>query len=275
MRLLVTLGTDGNTDWVRTPDGQKFSLGSVSVLSFVTRLALGGKSQARRALDDFLHGKEVMVRVDDDMMWEMLAPRRSRWAAADSFMAQLAETSAERGNGTMTIAKDLGILESHVQKLHQASEAGVPKEKMQEGFDILLRLAKSLDQSDDSAYYGLGTPDVHGAGDPKPEVSTVEDVNEAKVAGTQKLAYDVYKANNKTATDILDKMEAVNARIDELVTAGKKFNSKRAKVDIHSVTSKVASIVNDVDLTTPWVADDLQKLSAEADRLHGIFFPGE
>jgi hypothetical protein len=34
--LLVTIGTDGSKDWVETPDGQKFALGSVSVLSLVS-----------------------------------------------------------------------------------------------------------------------------------------------------------------------------------------------------------------------------------------------
>jgi hypothetical protein len=57
------------------------------------------------------------------------------------------------------------------------------------------------------------------------------------------------------------------------VTAGKKFNATKAKSDVLAVTTKVAGIVSDVDLTVPWVADDLQKLAARADQLYGLFFP--
>lgn len=271
MRLLVTLGSDGTTNWIRTPDGQKFNLGSVSALSFVTKLALGGATGARKALDGFLRGEEVLLQVDDDRMWDLLTPRRSRWAA-DSFMSG---DQRRQGTGAMTISKDLELLENHVQALRTAAGKKVSAEKLAEGVGILVRLAKAVgNQSDNSAYYGLGSADVYEAGDPEPDVVTVEEVDQVKVAdGLTKLAYDTYKVNNETATRILDQMEAINLRIDDLVTAGKKFNAKRAKTDIHAVTRKVAGIVNDVDLTVPWVADDLQKLAARADYLHGLFFP--
>jgi len=253
MSLLVTLGTEGTTNWVRLPDGQKFNLGPVSVLSFVTKLALGGNRSARSILDGFLAGKEVLLRVDEDRMWELLAPRRTRWAS-DSFMA---EDQRKRGTNIMTIDKDLGVLEAHIEKLHKAASAKVAPSKMAEGVSILVKLAKSV-QSTDLAYYGLGEAEPPK---PEPEVATT------------KLAYETHKANSTLATQILDQMEAVNGRIDELVTAGKKFNATRAKADAHSVTSKVAGIVNEVDMTVPWVAEDLQKLAAQAGHLHGLFFP--
>ncbi len=285
MRLLVTLGTDGTTNWVRTPDGQRFNLGSVSALAFVTKLALGGAKNTRKALDDFLQGKEVLLQVDDDKMWDLLTPRRLRWAA-DSFILC---DHRKRGNGMTTIDKDLGVLEAHVAKLHEAAKANISPEKMKEGTDILVRLAKKVaSQSDNSRYYGLEeleeTPmeesvDQSGdfmsfdeVGDLEPDVVAVEDVDQVRSGTTVKLAYDTYKANSTVANRILDQMEAVNGRINELITAGK-FNSKRAKADIHTVTSKVANIVNDVDLTTSWVAEDLAKLATRAEHLHGLFFP--
>lgn len=285
MRLLVTLGTDGNTDWVRTPDGQKFNLGSVSALSFVTKLALKG-GDARKALDGFLRGEEVLLRVDDDKMWDLLAPRRSRWAA-DSFIPS---DHRKRGTGTMTISKDLEVLENHIRGLQAAAKAKASPKKMREGASILGRLVNRVaSQSDDSVYFGLaaadqsnnsnlmnlGEPDVHDAADPKPDVVTVEEVDQVKAAGSTKLAYDTYRANSDAATRILDQMEAVDTRINDLITAGKRFNSKRARADIHAVTAKVASIVNDVDLTTPWVAGDLAKLAARAEQLHKLFFPAK
>ena len=275
MHLLVTLGTEGTTNWVRLSDGQKFNLGPISVLSFVTKLALGGNRSARSILDGFLAGKEVLLRVDEDRMWELLAPRRTRWAS-DSFIGSQVTTQPDcsirrdmtvdqhkplTGNIAMTIDKDLGILEAHVGKLHKAASAGVSAQKLAEGVSLLVKLAKSVgNQSDNSAYYGLKS-DLFEAGGPEPKVETT------------KLAYDTHRANSTMATQILDQMDSVNSRIDELVTAGKKFNATRAKADAYLVTSKIAGIVNEVDLTVPWVAEDLKKLAAQAEHLHGLFFP--
>jgi hypothetical protein len=193
MRLLVTLGTEGVTNWVRMPDGQKFNLGSVSVLNFVTKLALGGSREARSALDAFLKGKEVMLQVDEDKMWGLLVPHRVRWAF-DSFMT---EDHRKRGINIMAIGKDLGVLEAHVQKLHQAAAAKISAPKLAEGVGILVRLAKSVG-SDDSAYYGLDQPDE--ASDPEPKIV--------------KLAYDLHRANSTLASQTLDQMEAVNGQIN-------------------------------------------------------------
>lgn len=266
MRLLVTLGTDGNTDWVRTPDGQQFNLGSVSALVFVTKLALGGSRSAREALNGFLQGKEVVLRVDDDKMWELLAPRRSLWAA-DSFIPS---DHCKQGTGVMTIDKDLAALEGHIQALTKAAATDVPAQKMAEGVDILARLAQKVlaDQSDNSTYYGLSRSVYEAGTGPEPDVTDVAEVDAVKFA-----ANDIYKTNSELATQILDQMEAVDGRIDNLVTAGKEFNSRQAKTDIHQVTRRIANITNDVDLTAPWVTDDLQKLAARAEYLHGLFFP--
>lgn len=255
MRLLVTLGTDGTTDWVRTPDGQKYNLGSVSALSFVTKLVLGGNREAKLALDRFLQGKEVILRVDDDKMWDLLTPRRTRWAT-DSFMPS---DHRKQGTRIMTIKEDLGALEAHVQKLKQAAEARVSAAKMAEGVSILVRMASAIDIK---------------ASDDVPEEDDSSEEEDVKVASQTRLAYDIHKANSELATQILDKMELINDRIDYLVIAGKRFNATRAKADIHTVTSKIAGIVNDVDLTVPWVTEDLQKLAARADQLHRLFFVG-
>lgn len=86
-QILVTVGTDGMKDWVRTPDGQKFALGSISVLSFVSKLARNSRA-AKNTLDDFLKTGEAVLKVNDDHMWSILAPRRARWASDGSFMFQ-------------------------------------------------------------------------------------------------------------------------------------------------------------------------------------------
>lgn len=259
-RLLVTIGTDGATNWVRTPDGQRFNLGSVPILSFVTRLVLGGSREARRALDGFLQGDEVMLRVDEDRMWELLTPRRSRWGATDSFIPQDQRTS----RGTTMSTDKLTTLENHVQLLHKAAAANVSPKKMAEGVSILMRLADQLDE-DEISREASAVPK-----DPKEEP-----VSDDTDTGTDKLAFDTYKANSELVASILDKMEAANDKVDQIAASGKEgFRAADAKADIHAVTSKVAGIVSETDLaTTPWVADDLRKLASRADYLHGLFFP--
>lgn len=164
-----------------------------------------------------------------------------------------------------TIIKDLGALEQHVAALDKAA-GKVPPEKMAEGVGILVKLAGQIqDQSDNSA-----KPEA------KPVPDTVSDTGEvsSKTGGGTKLSYDVYKANAVTAERILNQMDAVNTKIDEIVTAGKKgFKADAARADIHAVTAKVAGITADVDLTVPWVADDLQRLATQASHLHSLFFP--
>jgi hypothetical protein len=255
-RLLVTIGTDGATNWVKTPDGQRFNLGSVTILSFVTKLALGGNREAKRALNGFLQGEEVMLRVDDSRMWEMFAPRRIRWAA-DSFIPQ-----DQRGTGNVmaTIDTHLDALEQHIQVMNKAA-GKVSSKKMAEGVNILVKLAGGIKLSEQDADEGQ-----------EPEEKPAE-AQEKTAASVDDLNIDAYQANSKLATQILNHMEAVDQKIDQLVTAGKKFNASRAKADIHAVTSKVAAIVSDIDLTTPWVMDDLQKLASRAGHIHGLFFP--
>ena len=171
-----------------------------------------------------------------------------------------------------TIIKDLGALEQHVAALDKAA-GKVSSEKMTEGVSILVRMAGQVqDQSDNAAYNGLGA----SVTEPAPIPDTVSDTGEvsSKTGGGTKLSYDVYKANAVTAEQILNQMDAVNTKIDEIVTAGKKgFKADAARADIHAVTAKVAGITADVDLTVPWVADDLQRLAARASHLHSLFFP--
>src|SRR5262245_59832991 len=93
--LLVTVGTDGSKDWVRTPDGQKYALGPVSVLTLLSRLSRNSKT-ARHALDEFLARGEVMVSVDDDALWGLLSPVRTRLAAGP-FIAPDPRNRSPRG----------------------------------------------------------------------------------------------------------------------------------------------------------------------------------
>jgi len=252
-RLLVTVGTDGATDWVRMPDGQKFNLGPVSVLRFVAGLTT--RSVAKQALDTFLAGKEAMVAVDEERMWVLLAPHRARWSAdvSSSMPLEKAETSTRKDNMT-TFAEDLTAIERHIQALNEA--ASRKASNLTSGVEHLVKMAgkiKSPNQSDNSTYYNLGAPKVYEVGD--------------KVAG---LSFDTYTANTALANQILASTEKSIEKIDKLAAAGRKFNAARARSDVREVTTKVAGILK-TDLTASWVQADLTKLAARADQIHGLF----
>jgi len=278
--LLVTVGTDGFTDWVQLPDGSKLSLGPVSVLNFISKLCPSGR-KAKHALDVFLKGKPTMLPVDEDQMWAMLTPRRARWAA-DSFMARDQRTTpTSRGTTMSTIDPDLTAIEKHLVALEKAAAAGTPPEKMTEGFKILTKLASRVTADHPPAYFGLGgeaPTKVAGDEEAAPAASVEPAAEPASASGlpqpdppTQGLTYDIYTANTESAEEILAQAEVTVDKIDKLVEAGKKFNAAKAKADIHTVTSKVAGILTDTDLTAPWVAEDLQKLAARCQELHDLF----
>jgi hypothetical protein len=249
-RLLVTIGTDGVTDWVRTPDGYKYNLGPISALSFVTGLVPRGT--AKRALDEFLAQQEVLVSVDEGAMWELLAPHRARWSSDVS--PSIPSMKGATRKSTMTFSDDLSAIENHIEALKVASAKKATN--LSSGVKHLIKLAgkiKSPNQSDNSTYYNLGAPKVHEVGD--------------KVAG---LSYDVYAHNTELANQILAKAEETTKTIGKLASAGRRFNASRALADVRTVTDKVAGILT-TDITQSWVKSDLDKLAARAEEIHGLF----
>jgi hypothetical protein len=163
-RLLVTVGTDGTKDWVQTPDGQKFSLGRHSVLSFVSKLARSS-SVARHTLDTFLASAQAMFSVDDDKMWGLLTPRRARWASDGSFMSQDQRhpaDSPQRDTTMDTLPQIIAATENIAAYCAKQAAAGKPIDPraVQDMGRIASELRKQADQSDNSNFYGLGAPKV-------------------------------------------------------------------------------------------------------------------
>lgn len=248
-RLLVTLGTDGTTDWVRTPDGLKFNLGPVSALKFV--LGLAPKGTAKRALNEFLTQKEVLFPVDEGAMWTLLAPHRARWSAdVSSSIAPLREEPAARNH--MAFSDDLKAIENHIANLKAASAKKATN--LSSGVQHLIKLADAIKSPRQSSYYGVETPEVREA-------------MSEKASG---LSYDVYASNTELAQKILAKTDETVKTIDKLVTAGRKFNASRARADVRTITDKVAGILT-TDITQSWVKSDLTKLAAHADQIHELF----
>lgn len=254
MAVLVTIGTDGVTDWVQTPDGLKYNLGPVSALRFVGGLVSGAR--AKRVLDTFLASGEAMASVDEEQMWAILAPHRARWSAdvSSSMPPERCEPANARKGTMNTLSDDLTRIEKHISLLNKAADT--KGTNLAQGVDILVKMAgkiKSPNQSKNDTYYNLGAPKVYEVGD--------------KVAG---LSYDTYSANTDLAASITAKAEETVKTIDKLAASGRKFNAARAKADVTAVTTKIAGILG-TDLTASWVQGDLTKLAARMDELHGLF----
>lgn len=77
-------------------------------------------------------------------------------------------------------------------------------------------------------------------------------------------------ANSEAAQTIIHKLSSVTDRIQELADKPR-FDSVRAKTAVFVVANRVSSLL-DGDLSQPSVSEEIQKLSAEANRLHSLFF---
>lgn len=251
---------------MQTPDGQRYSLGPVSVLRFAQSLARSSRD-ARIALDTFLKTGSAMLSVDEGRMWELLAPLRVRWAAGP-FMPrdQHYPSLGDRDNAMATIFEDLAVTEQAVGTLNRLASQGRQDPKLVQHLVKLAQKIKSPNQSTNSTYYGLGAPDVFEVGDTEPAVHTVE-------ASEETLAFDTYQKNMAAAEDILKKARETMATIKKLASQGRKFSSVRASADVAAVTSKVSAICASTQLTDEWVAGDLSKLAARINHLHGLFHP--
>jgi hypothetical protein len=121
MGMLVTVGTDGFRDFVNLPDGRTFTLGSVSVLKFVTSLVSSG-AIARKVLDTFLAKGEAKLSVDLAEMEVLLQPKRSRWAVHENRLIPMVSRPLPRGASTMNPFEfKLAALEALVTSLNNTA----------------------------------------------------------------------------------------------------------------------------------------------------------
>ena len=276
-RLLVTIGTDGVSDWVQLADGQKLMLGHISVLKFVTELGVGGAYGARATLDEFIKKGISMLTVDADRMAELLKPHRARWtsvrpaiplipppdrtsslskqvtamADADSFVKDAINNQIGR------IEAQIAVLQNHAK---EASPNSLSKDMMANEIENLKKMVAFLrqpsvygNQSDNSSYYGLPERTVGG-----------------ESARTKEAAI---QDNTKIAKNILACLEQAEEKIDQLVLAGKKFDVSKAKSDLHRVASNVQTVVQhpkfkEADRATVIA---LHELSKRANQLQGLF----
>lgn len=193
-KALITVGTDGVVDFVQTPDGQRYMLGTVSVLRLISNLV--PKRHVKRALDEFLQEKRTLISVDLDKMWNLLPFRRARYSSADSTVTTNPLINSKIGDIS---------LETHMKTA----------------------------------------------------------------------SFETFSANMDVAENIVAKVAQTDSTINSLVGAGKRFNSVRAKADLHKIASRLSELAQTVDLAQPWVAEELEALSKQADEIHGLFHKGE
>lgn len=257
---MVTLGTDGFVDYVQVSDGQRFMLGPVSVLRLVTELT--PKRQMRQALDEFLEHKQVMLKVDIDKMWSLLPFHRARYSSvANPLMGQpdrrtVISSSERQGMDADNITKEainrqVAQIEAEIKMLQSG---GMPKEMMASQVATLKSLIS-----------GIRSPSPYGD----------QSKNKSFYVGGKQASYDTFKAHSDMADDIVAKVAATDAMIDRLAAAGKRFNSVRAKTDLHKIASRVSEIAQNVDLAQPWVGNDLQELHKQASTIHDLFIPAK
>jgi len=233
--VMVTVGTDGNTDWVKLPNGEKLTLGAVSVARFLGALT---RQPLRKSLDSFLLYGETTASVDLDQMFDLLKPIRVRLADG-SFIPSLGQTS------TRNPMNELLAIEASISQAEK----------------ILGVLARKAASGQTNGIETVRQDFIKAA-------NKIQSPNQSK----NQLAYDVLQENSTVAGEILACLEETNDRVDTLVQAGKKFNASRAKQDLHGVSTKVAGILRDADFTQSWVQADLNKLASRANAIHGIFF---
>lgn len=242
--ILVSLGTDGATSWVQRSDGQKFNLGSLSVLSFVTKLAKN-TAIAKKVLQEFLEHGESLLSVNEEHMWALLQPPVSRWAS-DSFMVP----DQQQETVKMSTLETLTRIEQKLQYLNRLATQG---EQAPEVFGHLKRLASTLDAAVIAAEN--------------------EDLEEEEEDTSSKTASAVHAANLDRAQSILTLARETISTIDARVAEGRKFNATRARADVYAVTAKAGSLCEQTQLVESWVTKDLHKLSSEMVRIHGLFHP--
>ena len=90
-------------------------------------------------------------------------------------------------------------------------------------------------------------------------------------AGAAQPSLETLRENTGIADSIINTVEETSAKVDALVTAGRRFNASQAKEDLYAIASRVTEIVNNVDLAQPWVRKDLTALAKQAQDIHGLF----
>jgi len=299
MGTLVTVGTDGFRDFVELPDGRTFNLGSVSVLKLVTTLVKSG-ALARKALDTFLKKKRATIAVDIAAMEELLRPPRSRWAVHENrLIPPVLRPSPLRGASKMTISQDTTKqteIETKVAYIEGLLATFQPGAVNPGKCNALRKLARELvadtepkESEEKESRFEEGKP-----ADPTENMSPEDakkwkeehDKNKDKFksanaapaappkaaeppqAGQPKEAnYKLAMVNDALANSLMGKVEATL----KVVEASTRTNTKVAKMDLHTISNKLAEVLQTMDLGDEKLQPALIELTGKVAKIHTHF----
>lgn len=258
---LVTVSSDGNRDYVTLPNGERKILGTISVLQLITEVTPHLR-QARRILDEYLEKGAVMLSADLDKMDALFTPKQPKFSTI-ALMSASDRTGREQplGKTMMKAFLDrLACVETAVEGLN--SLTGQPTN------EVALKVASTKYESVRKLVGSLEGLLV--AQEEQQEAAAEEQQKEA-TAPIATPSVDTLQSNASLADEVLASVSATDVKIEQLVTAGRKFNASAARTDLYNIVTKVAEILDNVDLAQPWVANDLTALANEASRIHGLF----
>ena len=266
----VTVETDGHRDYVRMPSGQRYILGTTSVLKLLSAL-VSDRLMFRHAIEEFNAKGHAVVALDPEAMLEMLAPKITRRAGlASPFMGHQDRTSFTTLEGKdMSVQRLLELRLSHLEHTVRemnsrvASGGPVPASWQRNLHQAAIELPDFGDQSKNQAFYGLG----------EPEVDTMEEgwMPPAEVTHPMGKSAAVLNSNSALAEKVLTKLAATSDKIDALQAAGRPFNAAKAQRDLHKIASEVQLLLANADLSEPGVRNDLVAVAKKASYMHDLF----
>jgi len=233
MQRLITIATDGHTDWVQTADGLRRNLGALSVARLVGLIAPDTRT-VRAVLDKFLADGSVMMHADVERLEAILSRRTaSVLIRPEDRRTRLTEATEE---GTQMVVADIlskriAVIERIVANLNVNTAPGRPVHR--EIVHDMYRRASSLLEAEES---------------PGPE----------SVERTATLAEEA-----------LSRISSARTEIDRLVSAGRQFNVVRARSDLHGLALRIGSVLKEVD--RPGSAAEMVELHRRATHIHGLF----
>lgn len=238
MAKLVTLVTEGATNYLVLPNGQKRNLGTLSPLELVCAF-YRNKREIRQLLDRLLKNNSVMFRADLEKLDKMFEPkrlesypyRRSRWATESPLM------DSEICGGAM----------KGVEQIVRKIEARVKT------FDT--RVAEG--------------DDVTG-GDVQGMQELVEELKAELPKGQSKNDYFYSKKKAEIENELdgaIAKIGATRKIVDRLEAGGRKFNASRVRADLLDVSEKVRKLLANEEIDET----EVRSVIGQVDKLHGLF----
>ena len=256
MLRLVTLGTDGLSNFVETPDGTRYSLGSVSPLQ-VAKKFLPDKGTRIRAVRGFNAEGSVVVSLDVDALLDFLRQPRRR-LAANPFIDP--EKRGTRMN-IVAVEKWLARAERYAAQAEDQGKDEDQAEKLAAALAVPDFTVLAQDQEQDEPEQDAKTAADDSAGEDEAEQEAQE----------KQASFGTFSRTAAEAEGILARVAAADEKIDELVQAGKKFNAAQARADLHGIVASMGQLLRQVDMGTPWVHAEVTKLASEADRIAELF----